>query len=159
VLTALATLASTGSLVACGDERSAVPATTGTPGASASIPASTPASSTVIERDVPTRPNDTRPGATPDGGTSWGRPTVDATGSSGGEQPSLSWAAVAGAATYSVFVHDEHGAAFWGWEGGETEVVVGDGAPSPVVSSAMTWSVVALDDTGLPIAESSGLPI
>lgn len=83
---------------------------------------------------------------------------VDAT-STGGDLPTLTWSAVAGAALYSVVVTDADGQPFWGWQGAETTVTVGEGAPDPVVSPDMTWSIVALDADGAPLVESGPLPI
>jgi hypothetical protein len=79
--------------------------------------------------------------------------------SSGGEQPTLSWPAVEGAALYSVVVADAEGVSFWGWQGTDLSVTVGDGAPDPLVSSDMTWSAVALDAEGAPLWDSGPVPV
>lgn len=79
--------------------------------------------------------------------------------SSGGDQPTLSWPAVEGASLYSVVVADAEGVSFWGWQGTDLSVTVGDGAPDPLVSPDMTWSVIALDADGAPLWDSGPVPV
>lgn len=72
-------------------------------------------------------------------------------------RPELSWDAVDGAVRYAVVVRDLDGEAYWAWETSDTSVRVGFSdrpadAPGPRVADGMTWSVVAYDDDGLPIA-------
>lgn len=79
--------------------------------------------------------------------------------SSGGERPTLSWSPVEGATEYSVVVADGQGVPYWGWQGEETEVTVGEGAPTPVVDAEMTWTVVAYDAQGAVVWESGERPV
>lgn len=86
-------------------------------------------------------------------------PSADGAISTGGDQPTFTWAPVEGAALYSVVVATADGSAFWAWQGAETTATVGDGAPDPLVSADMVWSVVALSEDGDGLWESGWLPI
>jgi len=80
-------------------------------------------------------------------------------------RPLLSWSAFDGAARYSVLVFDGDGAAYWAWEGADTQVHLGggtdeplpDGSEGPTTERAATWFVVAHDDGGEPVAASPEL--
>lgn len=80
-----------------------------------------------------------------------------------GPRPLLSWAAVDGAALYRVVVVDADGAPYWAWSGSETQVFVGGvddpALPGAVVFESMTWTVVALDEDGLPLSISDVAPL
>jgi hypothetical protein len=84
------------------------------------------------------------------------------TGESGlGEKPLLQWSGVDGAVEYSVVIRDERGQIYWAWRGAETAVPFGggvdDGQPgqNAYLHGPMSWTVVAFDDSLLPIAISS----
>lgn len=88
--------------------------------------------------------------------------TTDESG--GGDRPVLSWEPVADAANYRVVVLDADGQPYWGWTTTETELVVGaverpEGAPGPRIAEGMSWSVIADDADGIPIAVSARQPI
>jgi len=83
-----------------------------------------------------------------------------------GARPALSWAPVAGAATYRVVLLDATGRPYWAWQGPSPEVVVGaTGKPMPPAASGprvvkgSTWTVAAFDATGRPIALSTPLTV
>ncbi len=81
-----------------------------------------------------------------------------------GPRPVLAWEAMDGAALYSVVVHDADGVPYWGWETEDTEVRLGlterpVEAPGPRITEGMTWSVVAHDREGVPVAASEVRPI
>jgi hypothetical protein len=86
-------------------------------------------------------------------------PSAEGALSTGGDQPTFTWAPIDRATLYSVVVTTSDGSAFWAWQGTETTATVGDGAPDPLVSADMMWSVVALSDTGDGLWESGLLPV
>lgn len=85
--------------------------------------------------------------------------------SGAGIRPLLEWSAVDGAAYYLATVYAPDGSPYWTWTGTTTSVHVGgepvldDDRPGPSVTVGMTWGVVALDDTIVPIALSDRRPI
>lgn len=83
-----------------------------------------------------------------------------------GEVPTFEWEAVDGAARYRLVVLDGSGAMLWAWNGAETKVNLGgvsddrpEGAAGPVIDAGSTWSVVAFDADGNPLAASSLRPV
>lgn len=79
-----------------------------------------------------------------------------------GDQPTLEWMSVDGAAEYRVVVRDGDAAAYWAWSGPETSVVLGGGT-SPEGAGARVpdggeWSVIARDAEGATIATSGWTP-
>jgi hypothetical protein len=79
-----------------------------------------------------------------------------------GDRPALSWSPVAGAAGYRVVLLDAGRRPYWSWQGTTSTVVVGGtekpmppAAGGPRVVKGSTWSVVALDDAGQPVALSA----
>jgi hypothetical protein len=84
---------------------------------------------------------------------------------SGGRRPLLEWAAHDGAMYYIVAVFSPSGEIYWGWRTSDTSVPVGgnpqldEDALGPAVSTGMTWSVIAFDETGDPVATSAIRPI
>ncbi len=89
-------------------------------------------------------------------------PTV----SGAGEVPTFEWQAVAGAARYRLVVLDGDGEPLWAWNGSETRVNLG-GLPverpadisGPVITPGSSWSVVAFDADGTPLAVSVLRPV
>lgn len=97
-----------------------------------------------------------------------GWPTVELTTptSGGGSRPELVWRAVPDAAHYSVVVLDPSGQPYWSTVVADTSVHVGGGdealpddRPGPRVADGSTWSVVALDAAGRPLAASERRPV
>lgn len=86
--------------------------------------------------------------------------------SGGGEVPSFEWTAVDGAATYRLVVIDSASKPVWSWEGRETSVNLG-GLPGerpadvsgPIITPGSSWSVVAFDADGKPVAVSVLRPV
>ncbi len=82
-----------------------------------------------------------------------------------GSRPLLQWEAVAGVDTYMVFVFDPDGAPYWSWATTDTEVVVGGVdsddpiLPGPRIWTELTWTVIGVDDAGVPVAQSELRPI
>lgn len=80
--------------------------------------------------------------------------------SGGGERPLLEWESVDGADHYSLYLYGPSGDVYWSWTGHDTAVHVGgeprldDGVPGPSVADGMSWSVLAHDAAGLPLAVS-----
>ncbi len=76
-------------------------------------------------------------------------------------RPLLAWEPVDGAATYSVTVWTPTGVGYWAWRTAATSVHLGgdpqlrDDVSGPSTVPGMTWSVLALDDDGAPIAASA----
>lgn len=76
-------------------------------------------------------------------------------------RPLLAWDPVDGATTYVVSVYTPTGEAYWVWHTAGTEVHLGgeprlrDEVSGPSASPGMSWSVLAVDATGLPVAASS----
>lgn len=76
------------------------------------------------------------------------------------ERPLLEWEPVDGAAQYSISVFAPSGAGYWAWRTDGTSVPLGgeprlrDDVSGPSTVAGMTWSVVALDADGRPIAAS-----
>jgi hypothetical protein len=85
--------------------------------------------------------------------------SVIGTSSSGGAQPELRWEPIDDAVLYSIVVYDPAGEPFWGWQGSETSVTVGEGAPDPLVDRESTWSLIALDADGESVGEAFDLPV
>lgn len=84
--------------------------------------------------------------------------------SGGGERPMLTWDPVDGASTYLVAILDADGNPYWAWRTSDTRVRVGgsdrsESAPGPRITKGMTWSVMAVDSSGIPIAVSARRPI
>ena len=76
-----------------------------------------------------------------------------------GSHPVLSWQPVDGAASYWLVVHDAEGGPYWAWTGADTSVRLGGGDraetnQTAALSAALTWSVLALDADGIPLAVS-----
>lgn len=74
-----------------------------------------------------------------------------------GPTPTLAWSLIDDAANYTVLVADPDGAAWWAWEGTETEVVLGgvaDGPGALVTRPGTTWTVIAFDAAGSVLAAS-----
>lgn len=83
-----------------------------------------------------------------------------------GEVPIFEWEAVTGAARYRLVVLDGSGATLWAWNGAETKVNLGglpgerpEGVGGPVIDAGSSWSVVAFDDNGSPLAASDIRPV
>jgi hypothetical protein len=97
----------------------------------------------------------------------FGLPTIAimSTPVGGGERPDLAWQPVDGAADYQVTVLDPDGGFYWGWRGATSEVPFGGrprllpGAAGPRVVTGMTWTVVALDANGRPLAAGGPAPL
>jgi hypothetical protein len=76
-------------------------------------------------------------------------------------RPLLAWESVDGAAGYSVTVWAPTGVGYWAWRTAATSVHLGgdpqlrDDVSGPSTTPGMTWSVLALDDDGAPIAASA----
>lgn len=82
----------------------------------------------------------------------------------GGPRPVLAWSSVPDATSYLVVLRAGVDApASWVWRGTATEVQVGltdlPGLGGPEVEAGMVWSVLALDDDELPVAQSRERPI
>jgi hypothetical protein len=97
-----------------------------------------------------------------------GMASVDATTPTQGhgDRPVLAWTPVTGAADYRVVVLDATRRPYWAWHGPGSSVVVGAtekpmpaAAGGPRVVKGSTWSVVALDDAGRPLALGPPRPI
>lgn len=81
-----------------------------------------------------------------------------------GPRPVLRWEPVPGADSYLVILRDGvEAAASWVWRGSDTQVRVGyvtdPGFGGPELQPGMVWSVLALDDRDLPVAQSGERPI
>ncbi len=156
-------------LVACGsdddgDTITTDPLTTSAPATDAP-PATDPPATDPPTTDPPaTDPPATDPPATdaPADAASFaeaaGLGTVELAAAGGEPHPLLAWAPVDGAAAYRVTVLTSDGSPYWAWLGENTEVRFG-GAPdgggqTAILFEPMTWTVVALDADGLPIAAS-----
>lgn len=79
-----------------------------------------------------------------------------------GDQPTLEWMDVDGAAEYRVAVRDGDGVASWAWSGPETSVVLGGGS-SPDGAGARVpeggaWSVIARDADAARFTTSGWTP-
>lgn len=82
----------------------------------------------------------------------------------GGSHPTLSWQPVDGADSYWLVVHDADRRPYWSWTGSVTTVRFGGGDRAETNQTAalhdtMTWSVIALDAEGNPIALSDEAPL
>lgn len=95
-------------------------------------------------------------------GPALGLPTMNVlTEPSDSLRPLLAWEPVDGAASYSVTVWAPTGVGYWAWPTGATSVHLGgdpqlrDDVSGPSTTPGMTWSVLALDDDGAPIAASA----
>ena len=83
----------------------------------------------------------------------------------GGDRPDLSWESVDDAVDYRVTVLDPGGAVYWGWSGETTDVPFGGRprleptAAGPRVVPGMTWTVLAIDDDGVPLAAGGPVPL
>lgn len=94
-------------------------------------------------------------------------PSVDllTTATGGGIRPLLEWEPHDNAGAYTVTVYAPDGSAYWSWTGSTTSVHVGgepvldDTAPGPSVIDGMSWGVIALSDSFVPIATSHLAPI
>ncbi|MFT7607766.1 MAG: hypothetical protein ACI9MX_000822 [Candidatus Aldehydirespiratoraceae bacterium] len=75
-----------------------------------------------------------------------------------GPRPLLSWAPVAEAQRYTLVVLGLNGDPYWAWSGVDTSVAMGGitdpDVVGPWVHEPMTWTVAAIDATGLAIALS-----
>ena len=82
------------------------------------------------------------------------------------ERATMVWSPVDGAARYRVVLLDATQRPYWAWEG-DTATVPADAAPTtaasggsgPHITRGSTWTVVALDSSGRPIALSAPRPI
>lgn len=79
-----------------------------------------------------------------------------------GEVPTFEWNAVDGAVSYRLVIVDGGRNVLWAWTGPDTNVNLGglpyerpEGEGGPVLTSGSSWSVVALDASGKPLATSS----
>ena len=86
--------------------------------------------------------------------------------SGAGDHPTFRWAAVNGASTYLLAILTAEHVPVWAWQGAVTEVVLGGWdqapppeAPGPRLSGPSQWFVVALDASGLPLANSALRPV
>ena len=78
--------------------------------------------------------------------------------------PTLVWSPLAGASTYWLVLHDSTGRVAWAWSGTTTSVRVGGGDVADLnqtatVNGEMTWSVLALDDSGRLVGLSERRPL
>lgn len=78
----------------------------------------------------------------------------------GGPHPTLRWEPVDGAETYWLTLRDGTGGVYWAWSGPDTSVRVGGGTSPELNQTAalhepMSWSVIAIDESGTLIALSS----
>ena len=75
-------------------------------------------------------------------------------------RPLLAWGLVDGAVLYSITVTAPTGAAYWAWQTDATSVHLGgdprldDDQSGPSTVPGMTWSVIAFDGDGRPLAAS-----
>jgi hypothetical protein len=80
-------------------------------------------------------------------------------------RPLLSWEPIDGATVYAVTVTAPTGLAYWAWRTDTTSVHLGgdprldDGQSGPSTVPGMTWSVLAFDADGRPIAASVEEPL
>lgn len=81
--------------------------------------------------------------------------------SGAGERPLLEWAAVEGAARYSLIVQSSDGQPYWAWSGRQTSVYLGGThslpsaeAAGPTLQPGMVWAVLAFDAQQQIIAAS-----
>ncbi len=116
-----------------------------------SIPATTTTTTTTTAEPPPTQP--ARPAL--------GLPEMALlTEPSEDQRPLLEWEPVEGAAQYSVSVFAPSGEGYWAWRTEGTSVPLGgeprlrDEVSGPSTAPGMTWSVLALDADGRPIAAS-----
>ncbi|MHB8859208.1 MAG: hypothetical protein ACYC6Z_06985 [Thermoleophilia bacterium] len=79
-----------------------------------------------------------------------------------GEVPAFEWNPVDGAVSYRLVILDGGGNVLWAWTGADTRVNLGglqferpEGVGGPVLTSESSWSVVASDASGNPVATSS----
>lgn len=85
--------------------------------------------------------------------------------SGSGTRPILEWTEVSGADHYLVSVKTAEGNGYWAWRTESTSVPVGglprlnEQAAGPRIVAGMTWSVIALDESGAIIAASNHRPI
>jgi len=83
-----------------------------------------------------------------------------------GETPVFEWEAVSGAGRYRLVVVDGSGAMLWAWNGTDTKAGLGgiegerpEGTSGPLLTPGSTWSVVAFDAAGQPLAVSDIRPV
>jgi hypothetical protein len=83
-----------------------------------------------------------------------------------GPHPLLQWKPVTAATGYLVVVQTPKGDPYWTWQGGDTSVLLGAGAPtSPKQSEGaslvrkMRWFVIARNADGSIVASSAKRPI
>ncbi|MCL4473663.1 MAG: hypothetical protein M1539_04235 [Actinobacteria bacterium] len=79
-----------------------------------------------------------------------------------GEVPAFEWKPVDGAVSYRLVILDGGGNVLWAWTGPDTKVNLGglqferpEGVGGPVLTSGSSWSVVAFDANGNPVATSN----
>jgi len=145
----------------------------GTSVTSDTTPATATETDTTPETATETAPSTTKtppPDSGPAGplfveGTALATMLLQAPTTGAGSRPLLQWDAVAGVDTYMVFVFDPDGAPYWSWATTDTEVVVGGVEsddpilPGPRIWTELTWTVIGVDDGGVPIAQSELRPI
>ena len=82
-----------------------------------------------------------------------------------GDRPELEWEPVEGASLYQVTVLAPDGSVYWGRTGPETSVPFGGfprlvpAAAGPRIIAGMSWTVVAFDDSMVPMAIGGPLPL
>jgi hypothetical protein len=129
------------------------------PASDESIPATTAADESAGATEP--EPADTAPSSTsPSADEAWSDTFAEIVLSptESGPRPTLSWAAVDGAALYQLTVLDADGAPYWSWSGTESAVPLG-GMDNPDAIGAwvfeeLTWMVVARGGDGAPLAMS-----
>lgn len=144
----------TTTLSAIGDEPD--PATSSS---AESSPTTTAAESTTSAAATTTTTS-TVPAATTEFGQLAGTEIVLLTPATGnGPKPLLTWEPVVGASTYDVIVNTLDGGPYWAWRGATSEVWLGGHEPEPdpdtegpVLVEPMLLTVVATDDSGIPLA-------
>ena len=145
----------TTTLSAIGDEPD--PATSSS---AESSPTTTAAESATTSAAATTTTTSTVPAATTEFGQLAGTEIVLLTPATGiGPKPLLTWEPVVGASTYDVIVNTLDGGPYWAWRGATSEVWLGGHEPEPdpdtegpVLVEPMLLTVVATDDSGIPLA-------
>ena len=132
------------------------------PAASSSAESSptTAAESATTSAAATTTTTSTVPGATTEFGQLAGTEIVLLTPATGnGPKPLLTWEPVVGASTYDVIVNTLDGGPYWAWRGATSEVWIGGhetepdpDTEGPVLVEPMLLTVVATDDSGIPLA-------
>lgn len=150
------------SVTACGGDDDDGDAAASTVGAPASTDAEPTAASTTIADEAPAdATTTTEPAPSGPSSPALGLPELTLlTEPSEDQRPLLEWEPVDGAQQYSVSVFAPSGRGYWAWRTDGTSVPLGgeprlrDDVSGPSTAPGMTWSVVALDADGRPIAAS-----